>query len=331
MAKKILFCYPSCEMNSTFIDRDVELLKRHYEVVVLHWDPQDRLFFFRSLKHLRDKDICFVWFGGKYAFEIWLACKLLRKKLVIVAGGYDAIYLPEIEHGLKYENKGWRRAYFAFRHADKVLAVSNWLRESLERECGAVKNVAVLYHGFGANPFRLPSWEKEALVLTVCHVNWRNIRRKGLNTFISAAAKLPDVNFALVGGGKGGALEYLKSIAPPNVLFTGSCSVQETKEIMKRAKVYVQISDVESFGCALAEAMLCGCVPVATKRGALPEVAGGEAFYVEYGDIEGTVRAIGEALKVPSGAKFRERIIKRFNLGERERALVRILNGVSKQ
>ncbi len=74
---------------------------------------------------------------------------------------------------------------------------------------------------------------------------------------------------------------------------------------------------------ALAEAMACGCVPVVTKKGALPEVVGNCGFYAEEGDLDSTVAGIRKALKAPYGAGLaaRERIVREFPLERREQAI----------
>jgi len=320
--KKTVFIYPIWGMNATFIKRDLTLLKKHFEIVPLDYDEKDRLFFFRLLKHLWGKDLCFIWFGGKHAFWAWLACKLLRKKLIIVAGGYDAIYMPELQYGLKYENKAWRRTYFAFKHADTVLAVSNSIAQSLLHNCGNMKNIEVVYHGF-TDPGCLIN-TKENIVTTICHVRWANVKRKGLETLVKVARHLPEVPFYIVGKHLDDSVDYLRSMATPNVKFCGYLAVEEMEQLLMKSKVYAQLSFHEGFGCALAEAMLYGCVPVVTQAGAIPEVVGEEAFYVKYGDVEGSAKVFREALKSSSGEKFKKRVMDLFPISKREKALKKI-------
>ena len=93
----------------------------------------------------------------------------------------------------------------------------------------------------------------------------------------------------------------------------------------QRAKVYVQVSAHEGFGCSLAEAMLCECVPVVTNKGAIPEVVGDTGFYVPYGDLKATAEAIKEALKSDRGKEARERIKRMFPVEKREEKLVSLI------
>ena len=91
---------------------------------------------------------------------------------------------------------------------------------------------------------------------------------------------------------------------------------------MQRAKIYAQLSSVESFGAALAEAMLCECVPVVTNRCSLPGVVGDTGFYCEYGNVHSTVEAIKKALSSKNGTRARERIKTSFPLEKREKEIV---------
>lgn len=99
---------------------------------------------------------------------------------------------------------------------------------------------------------------------------------------------------------------------------------------MLQRAVYAQLSAYESFGMALAEAMQCGCVPVVTRRGALPEVVGDAGWYVPYGDPDATAQAIREALNAPDAASraARHRITDRFPLDRRRHALVDALRAL---
>ena len=95
--------------------------------------------------------------------------------------------------------------------------------------------------------------------------------------------------------------------------------------------MYVQVSAHEGFGVAVAESMLCGCIPVVTPRYALPEVVGDCGFYVPYGDEKATAEAIKKALDAPDelGKKARERIKKLFSMERREKELVDLIEGIS--
>jgi glycosyltransferase involved in cell wall biosynthesis len=98
-------------------------------------------------------------------------------------------------------------------------------------------------------------------------------------------------------------------------------------DAMASARVYTQLSAYESFGMAVAEAMLCGCAPVVSDRGALPEVVGDCGFIVPYGDVAATVQAIRAALEVgeEERKRYRQRIVENFSLESRRAQLLAAL------
>ncbi|MGF3555342.1 MAG: glycosyltransferase family 4 protein, partial [Thermoplasmatota archaeon] len=123
-----------------------------------------------------------------------------------------------------------------------------------------------------------------------------------------------NVTFVLVGRHADNSIEYLKSIAPPNVEFTNFVSDKELLEWYQRAKIYCQLSRYEGLPNTLCEAMLCECVPVGTKYCGIPTAIGNTGFYVPYGDEKATAEAIKKALNAPEELrkKAKERIIEQF-------------------
>jgi glycosyltransferase involved in cell wall biosynthesis len=106
-------------------------------------------------------------------------------------------------------------------------------------------------------------------------------------------------------------------LAGGNVEFPGRLSDIELRNLLGRAKVYVQPSYTEGFGLAVVEAMSAGCVPVVTASGALGEVVGEAGYSVQYGNVEEIAAAIRRALESPTGIGPRERVEERFTLDQR--------------
>ena len=171
---------------------------------------------------------------------------------------------------------------------------------------------------------------KKELVITVGNVTWGTVTKKGLETFVKSAKYLPDIDFVVIGKHIDDSIEYLKSISSPNVKFTGYVSFDELLKLYQTAKVYVQVSGHESFGCSLAEAMLCECVPVVTNRAALPEVVDDAGFYVEFNNPKETTRQIKKALKSNRGKLARDRIKIQFPFEKRKDLIINIINELLK-
>ena len=314
---KILFVYTDL---SSFVKTDLEILKRHFDVEPVQWTrTRDVKNMLRIIWHIFRTDLSFTWFAGGHAARVVFFSKLFGKKSIVVASGYSVANMPEINYGLMLSTESARKAKYVLENADKLMAVSEFNRNEILKYAHPNK-VTLIYHGVDCNKFK-PHGEKESIVITVGGVTKSNWKRKGLETFVRAAEFLPHIQFVLIGGHLDSSIEELKSIATPNVEFTGFVSAEKLLGYCQQAKVYVQVSAHEGFGLSLAEAMLCECTPVVTERGAIPEVVGDTGFYVPYGDPKATAEAIDKALKSDKGKAARKWIKNKFPLEKREKKL----------
>jgi len=318
--KKVLFVYRSFP---TFIERDYNVLIKHFIVKKLKFSGI--IDFYRIFKGIKDTDCCFIWFANVWSVAAIIFSKMYKKKVIIVAGGYDAANEPKINYGLMQHPILKYFAKFSFNNADLVLAVSHSTKRELI-ENTKIKDPSVIYNGVDAKRFNPKGEKSRDLIITVGNVDKSNLTRKGLTTFVKSARYLPEKKFVLIGRHADDSISYLKSIASTNVEFTGFVTSEELLSYIQRAKVYVQVSAHEGFGVALAEAMLCECVPVVSDRGALPEVVGDTGFYVHELAPEETAKQIGKAIGSDLGKKARERIIDNFSMEKREEELIKIIS-----
>jgi len=327
---KVLFVHSSLQ---TFVEKDLSILREEHQVRELQFTSKEKLFF-NVLPNLRELaqgviwcDITFSWFGKLHAFFAVLFSKILGKRAVVIAGGDDVANMPEIKYGMfAHFWKKWC-PLFVFRYADLILAVSDFNRRNVLNNAGAnPKKVSLICHGFDAGRFKQePEWKREDMVVTVGRVTQETVSVKGLELFVRSARYLPDVPFMLVGPWGDDSIEYLKNIATQNVRFTGAIYGQDLAQIYNQAKVYVQASIHESFGCSLAEAMLCGCIPVVSRKAALPQVVGNCGIYIDRFEPEEVAQKISEALRSSTrfSRKARERIKTFFPLEKRRRKLLK--------
>src|SRR5262249_26310678 len=156
------------------------------------------------------------------------------------------------------------------------------------------------------------------------------LERKGHESFVRAAAHLPDVEFVLVGTWRDDAARRLRAIATPNVTFTGWVENDRLLDYYRQASVYVQASAHEGFGLSVAEAMLGGCIPVVTRSGALPEVVGGAGIYLASNEPACVADGIRIALNLTDRARLvaRQRILESFPLEKRARMLEQVIDGL---
>lgn len=328
---RVLLALPGFARGSTFVETDRALLAQHYPVTVLYQEAGDRLFPLRVGKYLRRTDVAVAWFADAHAYWAVRVGRCLGKPVVVIPGQYEFVVAPEGPYGLRLESEQrWRQARFAVSRAAQVLAVSEFHRSLIAEAQTRPAPLQVVYHGFEVGlSAATPCREKSPAVLTTAHLQSPSrVWHKGLETFARAAAQLPGVRFVLIGGYEPDIAAHLQTLADQRLELTGALPPPQVAERMAQAKVYAQLSATETFGCALAEAMLCECVPVVTSRGSLPEVAGDVGYYVEYGDVEGTVAAIEQALVSDRGPAARERIATLFPLEKREQGLVEAIESV---
>jgi glycosyltransferase involved in cell wall biosynthesis len=252
-----------------------------------------------------------------------LFSKMFGGKSVIVAGGSDSIGFKEWDYGTFQFPKNMITKW-VFNHADMVLPVSDRVKDCVLWQSNP-KRIKRIYNGLDTEKFK-PKGQKKDMVLLVSGLNPRHwmMKMKGLETFVKCAQHYPDVPFILAGEiGTEEDVKHIKSLAPKNVMLTGLIPQDELIGYYQQAKVYTHLSFHESFCFALAEAMSCGCIPIATNRGALPEIGGEIAEYVRYGNVEETCGAIDTALNQSSrvGRMARNRIVVNFSLEKRKEAL----------
>jgi len=289
---KTLFVY---SYLPSFVCRDLEILERHFTV----------------------KNITATTFLlPRKGRDPWL---FLRKKCMIVIGGYEVANVPEINYGALNSVLNRVRVRFILEHASKVLAVSQSSGREITRFTKP-KRLELVYNGVDTEEFK-PLGVKENLVITVGKITDSTINKKRFDIFVQASRYLPDIQFVVIGKYDCSVAD-LKRLAGSNVIFTGYLSNEALLRYYQSAKVYCQLSTQESFGVALAEAMSCCCVPVTTRRYALPEVVDDTGFYVPYDDPKATADAIRNALKSDKGIKARNRIKKCFSIKTREKKLI---------
>lgn len=328
--------YPHQQVSS-FIQQDLDLLRE--------WYPVDELTiatFKRPLRGpLRDpvvwrmvarNDVVFAWFG--FCTAIIIIATILRKPTLLVSGGGDVVSLPEIGYGLNTRNK---RQYFlqtlGFRLARRILPFSEASRQSLLDLPGIhPERVQTLYLGIDSEHFS-PCGEKTAQALTVGYITEVNLKRKGLQTFVDAARLAPEISFRV--GGKPlhqHAVAQLTANMPPNAVYLGHLDAHQLRAAYRQSNVYAQLSLHEGFGMALAEAMGCGCVPVVTDRGSIPEVVGDTGIYVPPNDPQAAAEAMRTIINSGdprmAGQRARERIVAQFPLARRKAGLQQIIEEV---
>jgi len=306
-------------VSSTFVKRDYEILQKNFNVTVIEppSTKQGWIKYPHKIKTVIGKsDVSLGWFAGWHTLPMVYYSRKNKKKSVVIVGGYDATYIPEMKYGAFTNTKERIPAKYTLTKADLLLPVSNFTKKEILQQVNP-KKIKVIYNAIDTNIFKQKGKKMDYIVSI-----GNNIKLKGLDTFIKVSRHFPDVKFVVIGTES----KELQKINP-DVILTGKISHNEVLSWLQKAKVYCQLSYMESFGVAIAEAMACECIPVVTKRGGIPEVVGDTGFYVTFGNEKEIADAIQKALNSSEkkGAKARERIIKNFSIKKREEELIHLI------
>ncbi len=312
-------------IDAPFVSNDVRILGGLGRVTFLHYRRRADLF--RLLRLVVSSDVVVCWFVLGYATASVLIGRSIGTPTVLIAGGWDVASEPGLGYGAMLDRRRARKTRYALGHATQVLAVSDYTRDQVA--LWVSRDVRVVPNGVDTDFFK-PLGVSTKRVVTVAGVDSEvRFRVKGLDIFLEVARRIPEVPFLLVGGHGPSWDRRIMDRAPANVRLLGRLGPSAIRQVYQTSHVYAQFSAHESFGVALAEAMACGCVPVASSRGGLPSLVGSTGYLVDYGDIDAAVSAVRNGLADEvAGTRARERIVAEFSLDRRRVELSRALEPV---
>ena len=258
-----------------------------------------------------------------------------RFKIPLVSTIHHPIFIDrqiEIDHAGNWRDRRRIRKWYSFvnmqhrvaRRMDRIITVSQNSAEDIRRLCKVPQSkLRVVYNGIDGSLFKMDnsvSKEPNSLIMV------GETRMKGIRFLLKALQLLNgemEAKLTVVGGGSlnGYASSLVKEYGlEDQVAFTGRISAEELVRRYSAAEVAVVPSLYEGFGFPAAEAMSCNVPLIATRAGALPEVAGedGEAgIMVPPGDPHVLAEAIkrllsDELLRDKMGGAGRNRVEGKF-------------------
>lgn len=329
---KILFVYQN---YSTFVKNDFDILASFHEVHKYQFYRVKGILntfwgmfrqFLYLLIHIWKYDAVYVWFADYFSFLPVVFAKVLFKKSFVVIGGYDVCRIKKLKYGALY-NKS--RGFFTVSSL-KLCTTCITVSENIDRKTKFIApnaNRALIHNCIDPN-ISAPSYRKEQLIITVGNIDTgETIYVKGLDTFVEIARLMPDYKFLIIGFNKE-QLTYDFLNIPANMEVLGKIPNQELMLYYARAKFYCQLSRSESFGVAIVESMLNGCIPVVTNEGGMPEIVG-EKKYIVKRNPEHIKQAILALLSNESEAdkkNRKDRVLQMFTIQKREDALKTLLD-----
>lgn len=335
----IIYTYP---IETAFIKRDVEMLSPLFKVKTLEFtnDPIKLPFyffiqFFQLLFYLPKTSHYLCFFGGYHSLLPVMFGKTFGKKVYIQCGGTDAMNMPEINYG-NYRKRWLREStIYSFKNCTKILPVAASLVKHIYKYSPLISPfqgllhlipyletpIQVIHNGFNSNFWKdqgthRPTFSFITVATGISKKNRAMI--KGIDLILQLAEAFPTFSITIVG-------DPAYNSTLPNIKVVGKLPPKKLLEEFNKHQFYLQLSMSEGFPNALAEAMLCGCIPIGSSVGAIPEIIGDTGFILERKDtgvlftiIKATKHTNLHALRIL--APFR--IKAHYNYEDRKNALV---------
>ncbi|WP_026951191.1 glycosyltransferase family 4 protein [Algoriphagus mannitolivorans] len=335
----ILYTFP---VLTAFIDRDLEMISPAAKIKPLEFTQSPIklpfyfiLQFFQLLWFLPRTSQYLCFFGGYHSvLPVWFG-KVFGKKCTIQAGGMDCINMPEIGYG-NFRKKWLRKAtIYSFKNCTLILPVAEALvkqdytydpqinpKQGLFNLIPDLKTpIRVIPNGFDTDFWRDLGTERKPFSFISVATGTSNSSRaivKGYDLIEKLAAAHPNWDFTLVG-------DSFFSSSNTNISVLGKMSPQQLRDLYNSHQFYLQLSTSEGFPNALGEAMSCGCIPIGSAVGAIPEIIGDVGKILHQKNILELEQLVEELKSSPLeelSKQARERIISRFSFSERQQLLI---------
>jgi glycosyltransferase involved in cell wall biosynthesis len=323
--KKRIFFFST--LHTSFIQDDLAFLRDYFQVSRVTSSGLAAIpkIIFQSLK----TDIAFCWFASTYSALVVGIMRLLRKPSLIVVGGVDVAQDAELGYGVWVSPWKARLVQYALKNAHRVLVVDGSLATKARSLAGyAGNNILVVPTGYDGTRWKMSDVPRTIDVLTVASVDdMVRFRVKGLDALLETAGILPHLSFTLIGL----APEISDQISiPSNMKILPAMNRTNLLAYYQSAKVYCQPSRHEGLSNVLCEAMLCGCLPVATDVGGTQHAVGDTGLVVTSANSEELAKAIQQVCEWPDAKRTQahNRIVELYSLEKRRQALREVVEAM---
>lgn len=260
--------------------------------------------------------------------------KLFGKKCTIQAGGMDCMNMPEIGYG-NFRKKWLRKAtVYSFKNCSLILPVAQALVQqeyhfdpSINSKQGLLNlipnlktPIKVVPNGFDTAFWKDLEKERKPFSFISVATGTSNPSRaivKGYDLIEVLAKNHPEFTFTLAGD-----LGYQSTNS--NIRVLGKVNPVELLELYNTHQFYLQLSTSEGFPNALGEAMSCGCIPIGSAVGAIPEIIGESGKTLPHKNTLELEQLVEELKNLPLdelSKSSRERILNRFSYEKRQQLL----------
>lgn len=347
----LLYFYPAL---SSFVLKDLRIMEQEYEVRHMGFLPAKKWQtpfvwlsqFYFLLRHIWQAEVLVCMFAGYHSYFPAVFGKIAQKPTLIIAGGTDCVSFPSIGYGCFAKPILGKFARWSYQLAAHIAPVHEKLvwqeytyqpndfpHQGFRFHCPEVKTPhTVIYNGYDAS-----FWYPEPQVkrepksfLTVCaglHMRFTQ-QLKGIDLILEVARLMPEATFTIVGAPEG----FSFPDQPLNIILLPKMPLEDLRAIYSSHYFYLQLSMSEGFPNALSESMLCGCIPVVSKVGGMPEIVGESGYVLEKRDPSLLNQLLKKALTEATSKKGqlpREIISNQYSETKRSKVLLQLLQKLS--
>lgn len=293
-------------------------------------------------------DIAYIWWWTYSLLPIFM-CRLKGAKC-IVAGAFH--YETPLMSGTDFVRRSWiyrKLVGLSLRTAHMNIFVSGCEYDSVVKNM-QVNNPKLVYHGIDTELYSpcdnagVVLGEVSGVPQLLC-ISWmekNNIERKCIREVVAALdilyAQGVEAKLLLVGRPGPGYEEFQAFVASKscakNIEFRGHVTESEKIRLLRTSTVYVSPTLYEGFGIAIAESLSTGCPVITSRNGAVPEVVGRCAVFVDPVSADSIALAILKLLENPEirfrlAGLGRRRIVSRFSYLKHSERLATVVRSLS--
>lgn len=286
-------------------------------------------------------DLYFGWWASGSILPL-IKAKLSRRPIIVIAGGNESQFYKDSVSGQPYGYLNMPvhkkiSTRLTLRFADRIIAVSDYMRHDIVRLSG--RDPLVIGNCVDSEMFSPGPADQKTLITTIARLDTDVVRLKRIDNFLHAAkiiiSQFPHQKFCIIGH-KGDAFQRLSSLASDlgisqNIQFLGSIANARIRDWLRNSLVYVQVSDIETFGVAVAEAMATATPVVVSGKGALPHLVEDPICIVDHNSPPSIAGGILRLLQLDPemrqqlGAEFRDKIVSRFSFNRRKSSIQKVI------
>lgn len=309
-----------------FYKEDVSILKSYFPnlKIATKW---------REINFLKT-DVIFVWWWTYATYPLVIG-KLLGKK-IIITGTFNYDKNKERKKGY-FSRPKWQQQLIKLNVllANKNLFVSSREFNDLKKDW-KLRNAVYSPHVVDCNKYSYSNQRDSNTLLTICQLSKKNLIRKKIYMILDALESLNNDLKLIIAGrkddGYNDLVSYIDSKKLNNrVIIKLNIPEEEKIELLKKCTIYLQPSEYEGFGLAIAEAMSCGSSVISSNVGEVPNVLGNTGVLLNKNTASELVKEIESLIKnkehrILLGNLASEKITNEFSL---ERRRVDIINSIN--